>query len=378
MQATAFLKTLERTLGISFFAGVPDSHLRPVCDALTSEWGVGAKHVIAQNEGGAVGLAAGHYLATGSPAMVYLQNSGLGNVVNPVCSLMEPYRIPALFLIGWRGEPGVEDEPQHRFQGEITLPLLETIGLQHFVLDPGVTRADFEERVVPLIQEAFAAGEGFALVARAGVFKRAEALAYRNSFSMSREQAVAEVLSGLEPDTAVVSTTGKLSRELFETRQRLGQSHSSDFLTVGSMGHTSLIGAGVALADRSRKVAILDGDGSMLMHMGSLPVLASLNLPNVDYFLFNNAAHESVGGMPTVADRLDFKKLAEGAGFKSYHRSADVSTLNSVMEQIVHADGPTFCVIDVSLEVRKDLGRPTETPVESKEEFMDFLERTGS
>lgn len=374
MKAKDFVDLLNKDLSIDYYVGVPDSYLRAFCDYITDSYGVGDAHVIAENEGGAVGLAAGHYLATGKPALVYMQNSGLGNVVNPICSLLWPYKIPALFLIGWRGEPGVHDEPQHTFQGEITTSLLDCLEVPYFIMSPEVSVEQFEQEVLPQAKEAFEQGKQFALVCRKKTFETDNKRIYKNDYPMARERAVEVITRELDENTAIVSTTGKLSRELFETREKYDEPHKSDFLIVGSMGHTSMIGAGVACAQPKKPVAILDGDGSCLMHMGALPILASLKTQNVLYFVFNNGAHETVGGMPIASQKINYHDLALSCGFASYFKAEDEEDLKTTLPKLAQAEGPVFCEVCVSLGSRADLGRPTETPIQCRDAFMNFVQ----
>ena len=375
MRVGRFVGVLKDDLAIDFFAGVPDSYLREFCDSITNMYGVGSRHVIAENEGGAVGLAAGHFLGSSEPALVYLQNSGIGNIINPVCSLLQPYEIPALFLVGWRGEPGVKDEPQHTFQGQITSALLDAVGIESFVLSADTSEDEFKCSVVPRIKAAFLNGKQFALICRKNAFASTSKRVYKNDHPMTRERAIELVTRKFSRDTAVVSTTGKLSRELFEVREKYGESHQSDFLTVGSMGHTSMIATGIALASPERAIAVLDGDGSMLMHMGSLPLIPTLPTKALKYFVFNNGAHESVGGMPTVAEELDFSALARACQFPTFFQAQTESELEHVLASMIESpEGPIFCEIRVNLNSRKDLGRPTETPVQCRDKFMNFLE----
>lgn len=375
MKVNLFVEALARECDIDYYVGVPDSYLRAFCDYVTDAYGVGNEHIIAENEGGAVGLAAGHYLATGKPALVYMQNSGIGNVVNPVCSLLWPYQIPALFLIGWRGEPGVHDEPQHIFQGQITNSLLECMEIDYFIMSPDVTPEQFTEEVVPRIKAAFEAGKQFALVCRKSTFEADSKRVYSNSYEVSRERAVELISRKLPEGCALVSTTGKLSRELFETREKYGEKHESDFLIVGSMGHTSMIGAGVAQAAANKKVAILDGDGSCLMHMGAMPILASMKLGNVVHFVFNNGAHETVGGMPTVSPNIDYEKLAQASGYAAYFCAETEEEISDVAAKAFEAESPVFVEVRVQLGSRKDLGRPTETPIQCRDAFMAYLQK---
>jgi phosphonopyruvate decarboxylase len=298
-----FYEGLQKT-GIDFFTGVPDSLLKDMCAYITDKTAED-KHIIAANEGNAIGIASGYYLATGKPGMVYMQNSGIGNAVNPLVSLADEavYDIPILLLIGWRGEPDKKDEPQHVKQGEITLGLLEIMGIPYAILS--VESDDFNP-VLNTVTEHFARKKSpFAVVVKKGVFEKYTPGGEKETnYEMSREDALKIVVKELDGSEIIVSTTGKTSRELFEFREEFNQSHKKDFLTVGSMGHASQIAFGIALAKPERRVICIDGDGAFLMHMGGIPIIADGAVENFKHIVINNGSHESVGGQPTVAFRI--------------------------------------------------------------------------
>ena len=363
-----FLKEFE------FFAGVPDSLLKPLCNYLMATYGISSKHVIAANEGNAVGLAAGYHLATGKVPVVYMQNSGLGNIINPVASLMNDkvYGIPCLFIVGWRGEPGVHDEPQHIYQGEVTVRLLEDMDIATFVVSKDTTAEELEERMSEF-RVLWAKGKQTALVIRKGALEFDGKVKYSNKNKMVREEIIEHIATASEGDV-VVSTTGKASRELFEIRERRGQTHGSDFLTVGSMGHSSSIALAIANEKPDRKIWIIDGDGALLMHMGSM-VLMGVNAPrNVVHIVINNGAHETVGGLPTVAEKIDLMKIAEGCGYPSYECVDSFETLDKALDRAKASEHLSFIEVKCSIGARDDLGRPTTTAKENKENFMKYLE----
>ena len=361
-------------LGIGFYTGVPDSQLKAFTDTLMEKHGVGKRHVIAANEGAAVGLAAGHYLATGKPALVYMQNSGIGNAVNPICSLIHEkvYAIPVLVLVGWRGEPGVHDEPQHIYQGEITKGLLDCLGVKNFTLSKELAPEELSAIFCEVKQE-LNAGRQCALIVRKGALETELKMKYENNYPMSREEVVNFFVDHMQETDIVVSTTGKLSRELFEAREQRGQSHEKDFLTVGSMGHSSMIAMGIAREKPERRVFCLDGDGAVIMHMGSLAVAGADHLDNFVHVLFNNGAHETVGGLPTVSASLDYPGIAQACGYENIFTAETEEELEELLEKIYAAEGSVFAEIKTNLVSRGDLGRPTTTPVQNKEAFMGFL-----
>lgn len=374
VEAAAFLEELQKR-GFTFYTGVPDSQLKGFCDQLTLTLGTGDDHIIAPNEGSAVGLAAGYHLATGKTAVVYMQNSGLGNAVNPITSLIDPnvYAIPVLFIIGWRGEPGVHDEPQHVKQGAITPGLLEILGIDCFVLGKDTALAEVLDTLDSHFLPALREGRSVAIVVRKGGIGSVASSGADNGRKLSREQAIRMILGRLGPKDVVVSTTGKISREVYEYRDSVGQGHERDFLTVGSMGHASMIALQVAERSPGRRVWCLDGDGAVLMHAGSLALIGARKPRNLIHVMLNNFAHESVGGMPTIADSVDFLGLARACGYAGMCRVEDEAGLLERLEELDRSVGPFFLEVDVSIASRPDLGRPKTTPIENKNGFMEFL-----
>lgn len=360
--------------GIDFFAGVPDSLLKDICAYIT-EHAPGDRHIITANEGGAVALGAGYHLATGKIPLIYMQNSGIGNAVNPLLSLAdrEVYSLPMLVMIGWRGEPGVKDEPQHIKQGRVLPALLDAMELPYLLLDQ---ESDFSAVLKEAREKALALNAPVALLVRKGAF---EPYALKkpspNLGEMSREAALEEVLNHLPADSVVVSTTGMLSRELFELREKKGQGHERDFLTVGSMGHTLPIAMGLALAQKERPVYCLDGDGSVLMHLGAYAVAGQSAPANLRVVLFNNAAHDSVGGQPTVGDKVDFEAVARGCGIGFAGKASDEAAVAAGMTLLNQGAGLALLELRIRKGARSDLGRPTESPKSNKSALMQFLKR---
>jgi phosphonopyruvate decarboxylase len=361
-------------LGVDFYAGVPDSLLKPVCFYLADH--AGDKHVVAANEGGAVALACGYHLATGKVPLVYMQNSGQGNAVNPLLSLADPdvYSIPMLLLIGWRGEPGTKDEPQHVKQGKVTVGLLEAMGIPWRVLEsePDAARRSVDE----LVAIAVAEDRPVALLVRNGTFEPYKPKDQPSGhFEMTREEAIKAVVPALGETDAIVSTTGKISRELYEFRAHAGHGHQREFLTVGAMGHASQIAMGIALAKPDRQVFCLDGDGAMLMHMGGAAIVGSAGVANFKHIILNNGVHDSVGGMATAGLRVSFTEIAKACGYTEawrVERSADVAGKIAELRAVT---GPAMLEIMVKKGARADLGRPKTTPIENKTAFTQFLSR---
>lgn len=368
-----FIEKLREN-GIDCFAGVPDSLLKNICAYITDYFD--AQHnIIAANEGAAVGLAAGHYLATGQPACVYMQNSGEGNIINPLASLTDPevYNIPVLLLIGWRGRPGVHDEPQHVKQGKVTTGLLNTMGINFDVLSKEEDKA--EKQIAKAIA-ALKNKDVYALVIEKDTFEdyilqNVE----KNDLTMSREEAIQTVAAALGEKDCIVSTTGMISRELFEYRAAMNQGHERDFLTVGSMGHASQIALGIAMAKPDRKVWCFDGDGAAIMHMGSMAIVANKAPKNYVHVVFNNGAHDSVGGQPTVGLKIDLPAVAKAVGYTNAFSVENKEDLLEALRAVKMVEGPVLLQVCVKKGNRKDLGRPTTTPIQNKEALMEFLQK---
>ena len=359
--------------GLNTFAGVPDSLLKALC-AYVADNAAPQNNGTTANEGNAIGFAAGHYMATGKPAVVYMQNSGLGNTVNPLTSLTDPqaYSIPALLIVGWRGEPDVKDEPQHKKMGEITCSQLDLLGIPYSVIDKDTANvADIIQTASKHMAEK---NSPYAIVVRKGAFE-----AYKlqsivtTSFELSREDAVKLVADSVDESGVIVSTTGKTSRELFEHRVSKGQGHEKDFLSIGSMGHASSIALAIALAKPERQVYCFDGDGAALMHMGSLPVIAGLSPSNYKHIVFNNGAHDSVGGQPTVGHGIDLPAIALASGYKAAFKAETAEEVRARLSEMQKMDGPVLLEILVNKGARSDLGRPTNTPHGNRAAFMAAL-----
>ena len=361
-------------LGADFYTGVPDSQLKALCNYLMNTYGIDPKHhVIAANEGNCTALAAGYHLATGKVPVVYMQNSGEGNIINPVASLLnvKVYAIPVMFVIGWRGEPGIHDEPQHIYQGEVTVRLLEDMGIKTYILGKETTEEELREAMKDF-ESVLAEGKDVAFVIRKGALTYDGKVVYENDNEMKREEIIRHIIqvSGEDP---VVSTTGKASRELFELREAFGQSHKYDFLTVGSMGHSSSIALGIAAQKPDTKIWCIDGDGAVLMHMGAMAVLGSEHPGNMIHIVINNGAHETVGGMPTVAAGVDLPAVAKACGYPFAVSVDSFESLDSELKAAKARHALTLIEVKCAIGARDDLGRPTTTAKENKENFMEYL-----
>ena len=368
------VEKLIEIIGADFYTGVPDSQLKALCNYLMNTYGIDPQHhIIAANEGNCTALAAGYHLATGKVPVVYMQNSGEGNIINPVASLLNDkvYAIPTVFVVGWRGQPGTHDEPQHIYQGEVTVKLLEDMDIAPFV----ITKDTADEEVADAManfREILATGKDVAFVIGKGALSYDGKVTYKNDNTMVREDIIRHIVaaSGSDP---IVSTTGKASRELFEIREANGQGHQFDFLTVGSMGHSSSIALGVALQKPEQRIWCVDGDGAVLMHMGAMAVLGANAPENLIHVVINNGAHETVGGMPTVAAKIDLVSIAKACGYP-YAVSVDsFESLDSELEAAKNRNELSLIEVKCSIGAREDLGRPTTTALENKQNFMKYL-----
>ena len=358
------VKNFVDILGCDFFTGVPDSRLKALCDYLMNTYGTDPKHhIITANEGNAAALGAGYYSSSGKVPVIYMQNSGLGNIVNPVTSLLNSkvYDIPEIFIIGWRGEPGVHDEPQHIFQGEITLRLLDDLQIKYLVIskDTGL------DEIKTFMQDDYKLK---AFVIRKGALCYDKKVSYQNNYFMTREEIIRHVIS-FSGENPVISTTGKTSRELFELRE----THERDFLTVGSMGHASSIALGVALNHSGSKVWCIDGDGAALMHMGTLAIIGSVRPSNLIHIVINNASHESVGGLPTSAGKINLSDIAKSCGYEAVFRVKDYDSLDIALVAARDKNALTFIEAEAKIFSRDNLGRPTTTAQDNKNAFMNFI-----
>lgn len=368
------IKTFVDTLGADFYTGVPDSQIKALCNYLMDTYGIDPNHhLIAANEGNCTALAAGYHLATGKVPVVYMQNSGQGNIINPVASLLNDkvYAIPVIFVIGWRGQPGVHDEPQHIYQGQVTVKLMEDMDIKPFIVSEDTTPEELAAAMDDF-RGILASGKSVAFIIRKNALTMEKKVVYKNDNKMVREDIIRHIAAATGEDP-IVSTTGKASRELFEIRVANGQSHQYDFLTVGSMGHTSSIALGIAINKPNHKIWCIDGDGSMLMHMGALAVTGSVCPHNLVHIVINNGAHETVGGMPTAAAKIDVVAAAKACGYPNAVSVDNFDDLDRELAAAKENDGLRLIEIKCSIGARADLGRPTTTALENKTNFMNYL-----
>ena len=362
-------------IGNDFYTGVPDSLLSPLCDYLMDTYGIDKNHhIISANEGNSVAIAAGYNLSTGKIPVVYMQNSGEGNIVNPVTSLLHQkvYSIPMIFIIGWRGEPGVHDEPQHVFQGEITSGILSLLQIDYFVVSSETSVEELQNKMKEF-NEILKEGKDVAFIVKKNALEYNSKPLYINNFFNSREE-ILEKITEYSKDDLIVSTTGKTSRELFEIRERNNITHKYDFLTVGSMGHCSSIALGVAINCPEKKVWCIDGDGACIMHMGAMATIGSVKPNNLIHIVINNESHESVGGLPTVSKNIDLCGIAKSCGYEYVESIDSLEKLKIILDKVTSEENKlTFLEIKAKIGSRKDLGRPTISAKENKDNFMQYI-----
>jgi phosphonopyruvate decarboxylase len=358
--------------GVGLYAGVPDSLLANFC-AYVDDQGGRDRHLITANEGNAVALAMGYHVATGKVAAVYMQNSGLGNAVNPLTSLADPevYKVPMLLIIGWRGEPGINDEPQHVKQGRVTLAQLDVLEIPYWVID---AKGNFNESLDTAFASMRERNAPVALVVRKDTFAKYNSQSGGDIAlsDLRREEALEKILQMCAEEDLIISTTGKTSREIFELRIKHGQKQR-DFLTVGGMGHTASIALGVAIGQPHKRVVCLDGDGSLLMHMGCMPVIAEYKPKQFIHVLLNNESHDSVGGQATSAGSVNFSQLASAVGYAGYALASDLLSLQQAWASLLKIPGPVLLEVKIKNGSRDDLGRPTTSAEQNKLAFMEAL-----
>lgn len=372
IQLDSFFKNLKEK-NISFFTGVPDSLLKPLCAYITDKYHKD-DHIIAANEGASIGIATGYHLATGNIPMVYMQNSGIGNATNPLLSLADKdvYSIPMLVLVGLRGEPGIKDEPQHIKQGKVSKELFNAMEIPCEILSQETDEAI--SQINKAIKISSTNSEPVVLLIKKNTFESYSLdNKTENKYTLSREESIELVLDKIGNHTPIISTTGMISRELFEIREKRNEDHAKDFLTVGSMGHASQIALGIALQNKEKKVFCFDGDGATIMHTGSMGIIGNSGLKNYKHIIFNNGAHDSVGGQPTVGFDINICEIAKGFGYKNTYTTDSKKGIEKIWDEFIKNEGPSLLEIRVKKGARKDLGRPTKTPLENKKALMDFL-----
>ena len=354
---------------ITHYSGVPDSLLKSMCAYIADNTSPD-QHIITANEGSAIALAAGQYLSTGKPSLVYMQNSGFGNAINPLLSLADTdvYSIPMIIMVGWRGEPGIKDEPQHVKQGAVMEPLLDACKIPYRILSSDIV--DIDSMIISAVKEAILKSCPVVLLVRKNTFLPYSLQNQIPDYSdISREDAIRAVTDSALSNDVIVSTTGMASRELFEIRAAKKEVDALDFLTVGSMGHANMIALGIA-QNTSRHVFCIDGDGSSLMHLGNLTTIGQSNAKNYIHVLLNNAAHDSVGGQPTCANAIDLASISKSCGYSTSKTFNNLNDVRHHINALRHKDGPHLVQINIKKGSRADLGRPTSSPIQNRKSLM--------
>ena len=360
-------------LGIDFYTGVPDSLLKDICGYITDVT-PSERNIIAVNEGGAVGLAIGYAMVKSKIPLVYMQNSGFGNAINPLLSLADTkvYGVSMLLLVGWRGEPDVKDEPQHIKQGEVSETLLQTLNLPYSIISKD--SEDFSTVLTNAVDVMKNQNTPYVILVKKGTFEKYKLKSEKiTNYDLNREGAIKKIINKISKEDIVVSTTGKTSREVFEYREEIGDGHEKDFLTVGGMGHANQIALGIAIGKPNRNIYCIDGDGAVLMHTGSLGIIGDIAPANLKHIIINNGAHDSVGGQSTIGFDIHFRKIAEGFNYKQTFQIKTIIEFDEVFESFKKSIGPSLLEIIVNKGAREDLGRPTVSPKENKKAFEHFL-----
>ncbi|MFP4051680.1 MAG: phosphonopyruvate decarboxylase [Thermoplasmata archaeon] len=356
--------------GFTFFSGVPDSTFKSWMSSLENS---DLTNVIAVNECEATGICAGYHLSTGNIGVLYMQNDGFGKTVNPLTSLCDPevYNIPVLLMIGWRGEPGKKDAPQHKKMGEILLPLLDLLEIPYKIIPDDISKTDdILKKAKKYMQNN---NKPYAIIIRKGIFEKSSSEINSDSKKMGREEALREIMEHLDGDEIIVSTTGKLSRELYEYRVEENDGFERDFYNIGAMGCAQSIALGIALQKKEKEVFVFDGDGSVLMQMGGLATIGQSSPKNFNHIIFDNRAYDSTGGQPTSSNTVDFKKVALACNYNYGKIAKNEEELEKNLQDSKNIDGPGLLVVEVKKGARDDLGRPEKDPVEYKIDFMNSL-----
>jgi phosphonopyruvate decarboxylase len=330
------------------------------------------EHVRCVNECEAIAIAAGYHMATGKVGVVYLQNSGLGKTVNPITSLAhhDIYSIPILLMLGWRGEPGTKDAVQHQKMGPITLKLLDLLDIKYVFLTDNET--ENRKLLETARNELSTKSNPFAIIIKRGIFEAAPAqMEVIMEPQLTREEAMKIILAHITADDIVVSTTGKISRELFELREQNVQSHESDFYNIGAMGCAQSVAFGIAHYQQNKRVVVLDGDAAVLMQLGAMATAGFYSPKNLYHIILDNSAHDSTGGQMTVMSRVDLEKISSGCGYRDFFYASDKDNLETTLPEFFSGSGPVLLRIRVAKGARTNLTRPSEKPVYYKSLFMN-------
>ena len=368
---TLIIKLKE--IGVTFFTGVPDSLLNDFCLALESL--CGNNNIIAANEGNAIGIAAGHYIATGNIPVVYMQNSGIGNAMNPLILLAHKnvYSIPMILVIGWRGDPSVKDHMQHKKQGELTTVLMDDMDIPYKILDNEDTVFDNFKWAV---DESSKLQSPVALIAKKGILSKSKK---ENPYPdegdmMNREDAMDVVFDHMPDDTIYYATTGRATRELHEMFVKRGIQPDREYLNVGSMGHNSSVALGVAMALPNRHHVCFDGDAAAIMHLGALPIIGKAHPKHFMHIVLNNGVHESVGGQISAGFNVNLTDIAKASGYSTPVGCIEsAQDLRDAVVSLKDVEGPVFIEVKIRKGIRSKIPALKVDLIKSREDLMNLL-----
>ena len=370
----SLFEALDRT-GVKFFTGVPDSLLNDFCLYMMNNI-PDSRHVMAANEGNAISIAAGNYMATGNIPLVYMQNSGIGNATNPLLSLTHDcvYGIPLIMVIGWRGDPSINDHAQHKKQGELTPVLMKDMDIPYEILDNDDTVI---EKFTWAVNKAREISSPVALIAKKAILTQKEKKqVYPESPLMNREEAVSAVIDVFGEDAVYLGTTGRATREVHEQLRMHGISEGHEWQNVGSMGHVSSVGLGLALALPDKRIVVFDGDAAVVMHMGSLATNCRYKASNLIHVVLNNGVNESVGGQQSAGQLIDLTGVAKSCGYRNVgHAIKTKEELQHVLKTLPGNDMPTFVDVYVRQGIRPDMPKLNINHKEQKEALMKYLNK---
>lgn len=364
-----------QTIGVDFYTGVPDSLLNDFCLYMTNNMN-GHQHVMAANEGNAIAIAAGHYMATGKLPLVYMQNSGIGNATNPLLSLTHDfvYGIPMLLVIGWRGDPAISDHAQHKKQGELTPVLMKDMDIPFEILDDDATVI---EKFRWAADKAREISSPVALIAKKAILTQKEKKQqYPESNLMNREEAISAVMDVFGEDAIYLGTTGRATREVHEQLKQHGIGAGHEWQNVGSMGHVSSVGLGIALACPNKRVVVFDGDAAAVMHMGALATNCRYKAGNMIHIVLNNGVNESVGGQPSAGYVVNLTGVASACGYGNIGHAVETrDELQQVLKTLTDGDEPTFIDVHVREGIRSDVPKLGINHKAVKNELMGYLKK---
>lgn len=360
--------------GFTFFTGIPDSTFKNFMKFIVDNDGKCLQNLVACNECESIALSAGYYLATNKIGIAYMQNSGLGKAINPLTSLcdQDTYSIPVLLLIGWRGEPGKNDAPQHKKMGRIMLSLLETLEIPYSILEPDL---DYIKNEMKKAKKYFNnRKEPYAFIIRRNFFEDYDIKTLqKNNYELNREEAIELIMDNLDENDIVISTTGLISREVYEYRENREKDHFKSFYNIGSMGCASSIGLSIALQRPNKRILIFDGDGAAIMQMGVFTTIGKNFPDNLVHIIFDNHAHETTGNQPSNSTAVNFHQVALASNYNYGTIVTTKSQLLDVINEIKHKKGPQMIVVRVKMGFRLDLKRPEKEPTNYKEYLMKYL-----